>query len=796
MGQCVSYEVTQALNGGGEAVLNHKAQVNNKNDPRSRSFFPRRFTGKGGSASSNNNARLSRKRPKLVIITTQEDGAVETEAPLTGKTAAETPASEMPSPLNVCIDVLDETPEDEVEQEQDEHKHAKEQHDDSGDNDGGSDNGMASMGGSDSKGSKGEGDDDGCSSKGQGGSKITEISTKADDDDDDGEEEDELPTASKGGSGLSLVHFFQSLRHTEALEPVILEEIDPDAPSDEEDERIAQERALARKLPPSSTSAKPKGVGSPPRPQDRIKMQHHRITRPNSIVNRDVPQDNAAPGSVSSHHLSQFRKLKVQVKLAARQERKKARIAKLEDRYQDVRGYNTLWQDFEEIRGRAETTVPPDAAPTLKRSNSFDLHNTGTWFFDFQSFDEEDASCIDYSDFDDDMSQSSLSLHSTMSMESQRRYFKEKREGRRSRRRTNSDTNLTLMNQIISTKKRKPAVDCSVPMDPKYSPNHATASAPPSILRGTEKRNGNDDAETSGVSEFGTPQSRGPVAPQVNAFSIATGQPEYHVYKRPGEKPVAHDSDTPKAKSRRKNASYVQDEEVDMNNDYQVVRRRRVASSSDLSFLRDERSVAESLGIELPPSPEKRDFDYSSFAIEVVTTDRPDVRVMRMSPKQNTNRKEQVVAGNAARSLEESTSSSSGTLTSIRESMKRRLQRDATKRDEKYKTTPTKPTIDSMSTEDFLHFSDSHALVNVANGYGHEILIDSASSDEKENDVSGRFVDVIANDVTKEIDVLLAKYRTDNEEEVIDEVVPPEADGADEASEVTCDKDPVNSDKD
>ena len=572
------------------------------------------------------------------------------------------------------------------------------------------------------------------------------------------DDHEEIQHASREG-GLSLAHFFQSLRHAQELDPIIPEEVDPDAPSDEEDERLLQRQAM-RKLPTTTTKTKPKGVGSPPRPQDRIKMQHSRITRPSSVVNRDIPIDpETVPDAVNPQTISEFRKLKVQVKLAARQERRKQKLAKLEDRYEDVRGYNSLWENFEEIRSQADE-IPP--TPKLERSDSFDLHDTNTWFFDFQSFDEEDASCYD---FDDEQSQSSLSLHSTTSMESQRRYFKEKREGRL-RRRTNSDTNLLLMNQIIQTNVQHHKRSTEQVSPAKFKPSHSSISTPPSILRGKT-----NDATTPAVSDLGTPESRGPVAPRLDAFQIATGQPEYHVYKRPGEEPVTQDGDTPKAKSRRKQAAYTESEEVDMNNDYQVARRRRAPSFNDTdvsilnddlilkdaSILKDEQSVAESLGIILPPSPVKREFDYSSFAIDVMTTDQPEVKVMRMTPEENEtcNRKEKIVTGNAARCLEETFSGNA-----LDGSKKQREVKEY-----RYNE-PPRPTIDYMSTEEFLSYSDDHALVKVTRAYGHDILDENSPSGPNDKRNTSPYEDV-ADDVTMQIDALLAKYRSENEEEVI-----------------------------
>lgn len=683
MGQCLSQSSeTGAFGDVIKGSSHHESDKHAK-----RRFLPPKlvFEGRRASSASSDDAKNKKEQPKLTILTTTEalEATSVAQAPLTGKTAAETPASVMPSPLNTSIDAASDD-----------------------------------------------------ASSHEAASSVEE-----------GEEP--LPS-SRGGSGLSLVHFFQSLRHTQELDHVIPEEVDPDAPSDEEDERLLQEQALARKNPPSTRNTMPKSTAaSPPRPQDRIKMQFSRSTRPDSIVSRNAIADSKVPGSVKNSHISEFRKLKLKVKLAAKQERKKARIAKLEDRYEDVRGYNSLWQDYQEIQGQTERATS-DEPSKLKRSDSFDLHDTDSWFFDFQSFDEEDASAYDFDD--DDASQSSLSLLSTASMESQRRYFQEKREGR-TRRNHHSDMNLLLMNQIIHTKK---PVDESTPMRPMYSPSHTKLGRPPSILRG--KKNGN---ETTPVSRLGTPESRGPVAPKMNAFEMATGEPEYHCYRRPGEKPVDHDEDTPKAKSRRKNASYVEPTDVDTNNDYQVTRRRRAASANDADFaiLPDERTAMANLGILLPPSPPKRDFEYSSFAIEVVTTDQPDIRVMRMSPNENTNRKEKIVSGNAAKCLEETANATSPLM--------KNKTRDVT--GYRYEEPPV-PTIASMSTQDFLMFSSDHALVNVSNKHSHEILLDSSSSlggpSDKENEGAPTYDDV-ANDVTEQIDVLLEKYRHDNEESII-----------------------------
>jgi hypothetical protein len=66
-------------------------------------------------------------------------------------------------------------------------------------------------------------------------------------------------------------------------------------------------------------------------------------------------------------------------------------------------------------------------------------------------------------------------------------------------------------------------------------------------------------------------------------------------------------------------------------------------------------------------------------------------------------------------------------------------------------------------------FSCDLALVYVSNNHGHEILLDSRSSLGGPSDkefVASTYED-IANDVTEQIDVLLKKYRSDNEESIM-----------------------------
>ena len=67
---------------------------------------------------------------------------------------------------------------------------------------------------------------------------------------------------------------------------------------------------------------------------------------------------------------SNFQKLKLQVAVAQKQERKLHKVAKLEDRLQDVQGYNQLWHEYEKIqtvvRVETTTTTTPQKQPAVE----------------------------------------------------------------------------------------------------------------------------------------------------------------------------------------------------------------------------------------------------------------------------------------------------------------------------------------------------------------------------------------------------------------------------------------------
>jgi len=259
-----------------------------------------------------------------------------------------------------------------------------------------------------------------------------------------------------------------SIRHTiqvvadfdeEFDEDVIPEEVDPDAPSDEEESfhRVTEEdneidnwemEPGPLMIPKKKISTRQK---SPTRPQSHIKLRNAKSTKPNSIVHHSPPSKSReakthrpTPTSVDPHTLSQFNKLKVQVKLMNHQAKIKRRASKFEDRYEDVQNYRVLHKEFENIQGMVKELKQP----RLKRSKSFDLKDTNSWFFDFENLDEDD-------DDNDSVSVGSMSLLSAASMESQRRFFEAKSRARR----RNSEPTVTTGPFIYSHSKAILAIE-------------------------------------------------------------------------------------------------------------------------------------------------------------------------------------------------------------------------------------------------------------------------------------------------------------------------------------------------
>ena len=234
----------------------------------------------------------------------------------------------------------------------------------------------------------------------------------------------------------------------------IPEEVDPDAPSDEEEsyQRFVEETQENQGISkwemepgPIRLSRKQPLPHSPPlKPLAAVKTRHKHVTKPTSIVRHHphispppgsavTAPPSAAPGAVDRQTLAEFNKLKIQVQLQQHATKQSKRLQKLEDRFQDVQVYRKLVKEFEEIQDTLSVNSQQSQrdGPRLKRTDSFDLKDTNSWYFDFHAVD----TAVDYSDLEDDdqslasqfSQQSHLSLLSASSMDSQRKYFAAKK---------------------------------------------------------------------------------------------------------------------------------------------------------------------------------------------------------------------------------------------------------------------------------------------------------------------------------------------------------------------------------
>jgi hypothetical protein len=270
----------------------------------------------------------------------------------------------------------------------------------------------------------------------------------------------------------------------------IVEEEDPTAPSDEEDDYLEyeQEQEPGRLVPARLLL---KHTTSPQSVQWRYDEPAATVPDPSSMTRAQYLQAlEASRGAVQVQHLQHFQKLKLQVALQKKQENKLRRLEKLQDRRQDVDDYQQLWRDFEAIQAAESiSTVPVVGAVVggasetdhadgdnnnikknkesslhqpvpLKRSDSFTLKDSKSWYFDFQAAefnlpkpviairdgggsDDGRVAAVDYAN-DENASQSGLSLLSVASMDTQRLLYAEKRRQRRHGKKSSSSNNSVV----------------------------------------------------------------------------------------------------------------------------------------------------------------------------------------------------------------------------------------------------------------------------------------------------------------------------------------------------------------
>ena len=244
-----------------------------------------------------------------------------------------------------------------------------------------------------------------------------------------------------------------SLMHLQQLDSAIPEEVDPDAPSDEEED-------FEQNVVPNKNTEEPGRIiptskrrpASPPRPfsssssrDPNSDIQHPPLVAPpaGSAANLLMVRQS----SLNSTTMARFKMLQLKVKQAQKKHVSTSRKAKKQDRLEDVKGYRELWQQFEEIQAtvqdetsesmaettspkKKETESPKGESPIIRsaKKRQFDLHNTSTWFFDFEQLIEQEEEADDDDDNQSLASQESLSLLSTASMDSQKRYYAEKQK--------------------------------------------------------------------------------------------------------------------------------------------------------------------------------------------------------------------------------------------------------------------------------------------------------------------------------------------------------------------------------
>jgi hypothetical protein len=425
----------------------------------------------------------------------------------------------------------------------------------------------------------------------------------------------------------SSVTFENHSLNQSVMESVINEEESLTAPSDEDDDILSVPLSLD---PPSRLGNRPPRTGrasaSPARSASSTKakkraeeaaqvhLMNKRITAPESIVfrpapliappkgaSRDIPTEvvgqKKPKTSVNPQTIANFNRLKVQVELAEKNEMHRRRKAKLEDRVEDVKGYRSLWKEFEDMKVHVDGTTATrkdglDDTTTKPTARIMDLKESTSWYFDFQCLNSGQHFEGDEDDLDN-RSQSNLSLLSEVTMETQRKYFDEKRRERR----TNRSRNQKTPHGVNKLKKSRSFVsdDKSI-----ASARSTTSRASAVFVRGRTNTSGGD---------------YGPVKEGDNISTMDMTTYDF-----------GSDDSTPRTRTGRdmsraslydeEGASVISDMDLEVDNDYNVPHRRRVrrhiADDSSLDTF-DDRSFEAGLS--------NVEFDMTNFPPRVVRED-------------------------------------------------------------------------------------------------------------------------------------------------------------------------------
>jgi hypothetical protein len=274
----------------------------------------------------------------------------------------------------------------------------------------------------------------------------------------------ELSSSTNYDSAPSVAFENQSLNQS-VIESVITEEVSLTAPSDEDDDILSVSPSLeANSLSASRQKKQKRQMQSrPPRSSGKalkraeeaaqMRLINSRVTTPESIVFRpapliappkgasgEIPTEVVGPKrpktSVNPQTIANFNRLKIQVELAEKNDLHERRKAKLEDRFEDVKGYRSLWKEFEHMKELADDTMDLDASSAKMTDKSMDLKESTSWYFDFRSLHADRHFQGDEADLDN-RSQSSMSLLTEVTMQTQRKYFDQKQRERRKKKFSN-----------------------------------------------------------------------------------------------------------------------------------------------------------------------------------------------------------------------------------------------------------------------------------------------------------------------------------------------------------------------
>ncbi|KAL3914183.1 MAG: hypothetical protein SGILL_006201 [Bacillariaceae sp.] len=161
--------------------------------------------------------------------------------------------------------------------------------------------------------------------------------------------------------------------------------------------------------------------------------------------------------SVTPQAVANFNKMKHQAQQAEKLEKQRRQQDKIKDRRQDIQGYNDLWDEFSNIQQKVtENDAVSVISATPSTVEKVSIQDTTTWFVDFSALNpngrlsDDEADDGDDDDDDDAKSTSSLSLHSEMSEQAQREYFKQKARKRRMSLDCNDENSTGCVSDISS----------------------------------------------------------------------------------------------------------------------------------------------------------------------------------------------------------------------------------------------------------------------------------------------------------------------------------------------------------